>query len=292
LQPTRQFEPASAIKAVMNLAVMRRVQAGTDSLSSPFTYYNYPNGGTFANTKDACTVGTDEIAANVRSSTLDAGKDRMMSVSDNPTTRGVILRYGLQAIRDTARLTAGMSSTTINQDHPGCGWSEGKKNETTLTDLGRLYEGVENGSLLGTGSFRTEFYQPMSGGGFGGNPLEDSIVKVVNEEAALQQKSDIATSFAQGMQWRLKGGSYDIGCPQTGCSTGLLYFRSQAGRLTLPVKTTPTTFGTRTYVFGRYVDSLNLGCSGCSTATTADNQLALVDKELFREIIASALLTW
>jgi hypothetical protein len=52
-------------------------------------------------------------------------------------------------------------------------------------------------------------------------------------------------------------------------------------------------FGSRAYVFGRYVDGLNLSCgAGCIPQSSADTTLPNVTPELFRENIASALQTW
>jgi hypothetical protein len=294
LQPDRKFEPASAIKAVHNLHIMRLVQANPpgESLSGNFTYYDYPNSPFNANTKDACTIASDETAANQKMSTVDWGKDQMMSISDNRTTRGFILRYGMAALNSTASNLAKMTSTSIGQDQPGCAWLGGKKNQTTLADLGRLYEGVEDGSLL-TGTNRTEFYQPMNGGSFQDSGLEGTVIDVVEQEAAKQGKSGVVSNFVSQMDWRFKGGSYDIPCSQAGCASGNLYFRSMAGRLTLPIKTGPSTFGSRAYVFGRYVDGLKLNCgAGCIPQSSADTTLANVTPELFREIIASALQSW
>jgi hypothetical protein len=291
LQPDRQFEPASAIKAVHNLRVMRLVQAGSqfEQLTNSLTYYNYPNSPFNASTKDACTIAADETAANQLTATVDWGKDQMMSISDNRTTRAFVLRYGLAALNSTAQNTALMASTSIQQDEPGCGWLGGKQNLTTLADLGRLYERVEDGSVL-TAANRTEFYQPMNGGAFDGGGSENAIVAIVQQEAAAQGKSGVVNAFVAGMDWRHKGGSYNIPCSQASCASGQLYFRSLAGRLTLPIKLGWLS-GTRTYVFGRYVDGLNIGCAGCVSAASADAALNAVTPELFREAIASALAT-
>jgi hypothetical protein len=194
-------------------------------------------------------------------------------------------------LNSTAQNTALMASTSIQQDEPGCGWLGGKQNLTTLADLGRLYERVEDGSVL-TAANRTEFYQPMNGGAFDGQGSENAIVSIVQQEAAAQGKSGVASAFVAGMDWRHKGGSYNIPCNQAGCASGQLYFRSVAGRLTLPIKLGWLS-GTRTYVFGRYVDGLNIGCGGsCVSAASADAALTAVTPELFREAIASALQTW
>jgi hypothetical protein len=282
LMQSRTFEPASAIKAVLNFAVMRRVQASTDFLSWPFTYYDYtvPAGKL---EKDACPHPWEETFANALTSTLDFGKDNMMSISDNRTTRGIVLRYGLADINDAAS-DAGMSSTSIGQPLMGCGWENGDRNDTTLVDLGRLYEGVHNGTLL-TGSARTEFFQPMNSG------ISLPIQNIVSQEAAAQSKSWAASQFISKMTARFKGGSYNI-CLDSDCAP-YAYIRTVAGRMILPIKLSNGADSTRIYVYGRYVDAYNVcnGINPCSE-TTANAAINAVDPELFRAAIRSALLTW
>lgn len=276
-----QFEPASAIKAVHNLTTMRSVRNG-ESLNSSFTYYNYPNSPFNANTKDACPIPSDEVVANRVTSTLDFGKDNMMSISDNRTTRGIVLRYGLAAVQGAAN-TAGMTSTTIGQDQIGCAFLGGKRNFTTLVDMGRLYEGVEDGTLLGSGQFRTEFYQPMNNG------VGGTLAAIVTAEANAQGKGAVAAQFIALMRNHFKGGSYNVPCDQVGCSNGWIYIRTNAGRMALPVKSGGVV-GERVFVYGAFVDN-QFVCSGCSTATL-DNAVATINAELFRAEIRSALLTW
>src|SRR4051812_18231991 len=188
------FEPASAIKIVHNLAVMQRVQAGTDSLSSPFVYYNYPDSPIEPNTGGTCPVDIDENSANARTDlTLNGGRYAMMANSDNRATRGITLRYGLAAIQSTAA-DAGMNSTTIDQARIGCEY-RGGRNFTTLAALGRLLEGVEDGTLLDS-SRATAFYKPMVGDTFNGQGVETAIAKVVRAEAAaLGKPTEVADDF-------------------------------------------------------------------------------------------------
>ncbi|GIJ35261.1 serine hydrolase [Micromonospora sediminimaris] len=283
LRTTLQYEPASSIKAVHNLTAMRSVRNG-ESLNSSFTYYNYPNSPFNANTKDACPIPADEVLANRVTSTLDFGKDNMMSISDNRTTRGIVLRYGLGAVQGAAN-AAGMTSTTINQDQAGCAYLGGKRNFTTLVDMGRLYEGVEDGTLLGAGQFRTEFYQPMNTGVGGGSPL----AAIVTAEANAQGKGAVAAQFIALMRNHFKGGSYNVPCSQVGCSNGWVYVRTNAGRMALPVKSGGVV-GERVFVYGTFVDNQYV-CNTCSTVSL-DNAVGTINAELFRAEIRSALLTW
>lgn len=149
--------------------------------------------------------------------------------------------------------------------------------------MGRLYEGVHNGTLL-TGSARTEFFQPMNSG------ISTQISNIVTAEAAAQSKSWAASQFISKMRAHFKGGGYDI-CLST--CTQYTYIRTNAGRMILPVKLSNGADGTRTYVFGTYVDAYNI-CVGGTTCspTAANNALALVSPEPFRAAIRSALLTW
>jgi hypothetical protein len=278
LQTSLTWEPASAIKAVHNLAVL---QSG-ESLGSNFVYYNYPNSPSNPNTKDACPITGDETAANQLTSTLDFGKDVMMSNSDNRTTRGIVLRYGLPAIQDTAE-GAGMDNTTIQQHSIGCGWDGGLRNDTTLVDLGRLYEGVEDGTLLADPQ-RTEFFQPMNNG------VNATLSAIVTAEANAVGKGGIADDFVDEMRNHFKGGSYTIPCGEAPCTSGWMYIRTIAGRMALPVWNRDGTLGERTYVYGSFVDD-QVQCNGCSTAAW-DNARATINAELFRAEIRSALQTW
>jgi hypothetical protein len=287
LQQNLRWEPASAIKAVHNYEVMRRVRNAVngETLGSSFDYYNYPNSPYNANTKDACPVPGDEVAANKVTTTLDAGKDAMMSISDNRTTRGIVLRYGLPAIKNAAAL-ANMTNTTIDQDQMGCGWLGGKHNYTTLVDMGKLYEGVENGGLLGTGADRTEFFQPMNNG------VSAGLQAVVQQEANALGKGAVAGDFVSRIRNHFKGGSYNIPCsqPDTSCDNGSIYIRANAGRMALPIKTGAATYGERTFVYGWFIGDKYL-CDGCSSAAF-DNALSTMSSELFRAQVRSALLTW
>lgn len=327
----RRFEPASAIKAVHNLAMMLRIQSGPQTLNSALTYYNYPSdtqpadsNGDGVNdtikglTSNACPSAADENSNNDVASTINFGKDNMMTASDNRTTRAITLFFatdpankgpsGIAAIESVGFNTAGMVNTFIDQDLIGCGYAGGKRNQTTLADLGRLYERVENGSLLGTGVHRTEFYQPMNGGAFGTGGIENTIRGVVQAEGTSLGKTQAQINdFIARMDWRFKPGGYGFGCDNgfTPCTAGYITISTQAGRLTLPRKVRGI-LTERDYVFGNYVSDLNTcdpslpagnsaSCAACPTCDT-DNQrdavLTNVRKELFRTVIRENLATY
>jgi len=326
LNGTRRFEPASAIKAVHNLAMMLRIQSGPTTLSTPLTYYLYPSDTQFDSgynqqkglTPNACPNPADETTANDVASTVNFGKDNMMSVSDNRTTRAIALFFATDTSSQTARGVSGtaaiesiavnnaqMTDTFIDQDRIGCGYVNSRRNQTTLADLGKLYERVRNGTLLGTGVHRTEFFQPMNGQAFGtscntASPLsctENDIRQVVAAEgASLGKTSSEISDFIARMDWRFKPGGYGISCdnPFTPCTTGSITISTQAGLLTLPRKSGDF-YLTRDYVFGNYVSDL-VTCSSatpeCHTNLQRDNALRTVRKELFRSIIRENLATF
>ncbi|HEU5160972.1 MAG TPA: hypothetical protein VFU43_28500 [Streptosporangiaceae bacterium] len=78
--------------------------------------------------------------------------------------------------------------------------------------------------------------------------------------------------------------------PDTSCTNGWIYVRANAGRMALPIKTGPATYGERTFVYGWFIGNKYL-CNGCSSAAF-DNALSTMSGELFRAQVRSALLTW
>jgi hypothetical protein len=273
------------MKTVHNLRAMKDIQSGARHLTDLGYYYDYPNSPSFPNTKDACPVAGDEIPANKNTASFNFLHDNMMSISDNRATRYFAILYGLPALNSTA-VGAGMSQTTIGQARMGCG-KTGGSNYTTLQDLGKLYEGVENGTQLNdTNGARAEFYQPMNNGAGG------ALQTVVNQEAAkLGKSASVASTFFNNISSRVKGGSYNIPCGvvDSGCTGSFYYYRDFAGRIRLPFKLLGVIVP-RSYVYGRYVDSLKL-TNGAST-TPYDNIQNTIDVEMLRQLINTALQSW
>jgi hypothetical protein len=284
LQGGTIFEPASAIKVLHHAHAMRRVQVGLDSLSSNFVYFVKPDD---PNNKDICPLDAPEVDANKRTTTLQDGLAKTMQNSDNRTTRGLQLRYGQAALNARAD-SLGMSNTELRQVL-GCGFRNNLRNDLTLVDVGKLYEAVANGSLL-TGSSRTTFYNIMLGGGIGSSSALATIVR--QEATALGKSAAAANAFIAQMDSRFKGGSYDI-CI-TSCNP-YFYYRSNAGRMTLPFKSGTGAIVPVHYVFGQWANDLSIPCGpgvNCSTKVAADNALGNAGNELFRKEIRQALQTW
>ncbi|HRI18827.1 MAG TPA: serine hydrolase, partial [Burkholderiaceae bacterium] len=131
LNSARRAETASAFKSLHLLHSMRRVAASTDTLASAFTYYEYdPVKG-----KDACPDPALEITANKRTNyNFEKGLDEMMSISDNRTTRGTVIRYGGFSPFNTTASTVGMTGTTLRHNI-GCAYRNPATNKYDPTNL-------------------------------------------------------------------------------------------------------------------------------------------------------------
>jgi hypothetical protein len=294
LNVARRSETASSFKSLHLLHSMRRVAAGTDTLGSGFVYYEYdPVAG-----KDACPDPSLETWANLRTNyNFETGLDQMMSISDNRTTRGVVLRYGGFAPLNATAGAVGLTGTTLRHNI-GCAYrnlATGKyepatrRNDTTAADLARIYEGVWNSTLLGnTNSARTEFLESANPGSGVGAALQT----IINEEAAKLGKSAVAASFGSLVRSWGKGGSYGTCLPDANGNCGQkVIIRSGTGLIRLPIKVSGAT-QYRTYSFARFISDTPVSDWSAPIATTYSNAYGAVANELYRDEIRSALLTW
>ena len=294
LNATRRAETASAFKSVHLLHAMRQVAAGQDTLASAFTYYEYDP----AKGKDACPDPSLETAANARTNyNFETGLDQMMSISDNRTTRGTVLRYGGFAPINATATATGLTGTTLRHNI-GCAYrnlSTGKyepatrRNDTTASDLARIYEGVWNSTLLtNTNSARTEFLEsanPNTG-------VSGALQTIINEEAAKLGKSSVAASFGSLVRTWGKGGSYGTCLPNASGDCGQkVIVRSGAGLIQLPIKVSGAT-QYRTYSFARFISDTPVPDWSDPLATTYVNAYGAASNELYRDEIRAALMTW
>lgn len=294
LNSTRRAETASSLKSLHLLHAMRRVAAGTDTLDSAFTYYEYdPVRG-----KDACPDPSLETLANRRTNyDFEKGLDEMMSISDNRTTRGTVIRYGGFGPFNTTAAATGLVGTTLRHDI-GCAYRNlatdryepaTQRNDTTAADLARIYEGVWNATLLSNqNSARTEFLESTNLGT--GAPA--ALQTVIDQEAAKLGKSAIAAQFGSLVRRWGKGGSYGTCLPNAsgGCGTKVIV-RSGTGLIQLPVKVGGAT-QYRTYSFARLISDTPVSDWSSPQATSYDNAYAKASNELYRDEIRAALLTW
>lgn len=297
LNSGRGVETASAAKVLHLLHAMRQVEFGNTTLGSAFVYYDYPDGGPQA-AKDKCPNPIYEVAANRRTDyNFEKGLDQMMAVSDNRTTRGVVLRYGLEAINNTAIAVADLQGTTLRHNM-GCGYlnlATGKyepdqmRNTTTAADLARVYETVWLGTALSeTGNARSEFLESA-------NPRQGStsaLQVIIDSEAAKLGKSSVAAAFGQLVRSWGKGGSYGtcLGDGGTGCGQPVS-IRSEAGLIELPFKSAGNA-APRRYAFGHLISDVPVTCWGCSDEDAYVRAFGSYKPELFRDVVRAALQTW
>jgi hypothetical protein len=185
----------------------------------------------------------------------------------------------------------GMTNTVLRQSRIGCGFVGGVRDDFTLVDAGKLYEGVADGSLLDAPDAAT-FNQIMIGGA---PPSTSTFGDIVRQEAASLGRSPAdAASFIAAVDYREKGGTYFF-CLVDGCTT----YKTDimvSGRITLPFKASGTVVPT-SFVYGRFVNDLVIPCvvnSGCAAETKAHSAIDTLGTgaESFRSEIRAALATW
>ena len=300
----RIFEPASALKALPHLYAIHEAEvdpSNTNLDSTNVTYNSCPgspapfDSGQCAgqtNAKDICPTNSNATAT--YQSTLRVALQRMMQNSDNRETGAVVDHFGRTTINTYADQHGIGAHTQIRQVF-GCGFKNNLRNDWTLTDAGKLYEGVLNGSLIQQSANRDTFFNLMITGG-----TNAAVNSVVQQEANAQSKGGDASDFESRVVISVKGGSYDVACPAgapASCVFG--YYRSAAGRITLPYKQKMfgrTAIVLRSFVFGYFVNALPIPCSDtkpqCSTLAAADNAFGTMYSETFRGAIRDALKTW
>ncbi|MCH7698221.1 MAG: serine hydrolase [Chloroflexi bacterium] len=270
LQERRIFEPASTIKALILLHAMQQVQAGNAALTDQIVAYpdtSCPNGA---------PLGTTQ--------TLQSALAGMMQVSNNSQTRAAADTFGFASINGTAQ-ASGMTDTQINQTLIGCGTPP--FNDLTLVDIGLLYEGVADGTLLNTTN-RDVFFSLMAGQkmfqaqGFDFVGIWEDIRTIVAEEAPALLNAAQRQAFLDQMGENAKAGGYTT-CPRTGpCS--LVEYRSAGGWARIPFCQNSTVVP-REYVFGFFIDE-------ATNQSNANSTFGAVRAELLREQIRSALSGW
>jgi hypothetical protein len=283
---TFRFEPASTMKVLYLLYTLKQVQAGNITLDSSITYY-FTN-ATFPPSAGACPSTSWETAANARTTTVRTALNEMIKNSNNVLTRAFAIRWGLGAVQGMAN-GLGMSGTHLNQGLIGCGFQGGVRNETTLTDLAKLYGAVDAGTAL-SGANRTTFFSTLVGGP---RSATDQYGAIVVQEAARLGKSSVVSAFLARFDVRWKGGSYGF-CLSSTCGPYKADL-SVAGRMSIPFKNSNGSISNRTYLFGDFVNDLVIPCvagSGCAAENNANNAIFASGAEASRSTIRSALTTW
>ena len=301
LQESFQFEPASMIKSLLNLAAMRQVQAGNATLNEPLWMYYDPADPyvSFANdgNPDECPDSYAETVNNRVSLTLQQTLERMMERSDNRATETIDDRFGRPFINATAA-AAGMTNTEF-ASRLGCGVPG---NFLTLVDSGRMFEGVLNNTLLSAANEATFFRMmtddddadrelvPFGEGVFG--PFQT----VVRQEAAsllgLPQANALVVAlgdaFIAEMRGAWKGGGYTLSA-----GTDWNEVRTAGGYVGLPYRNTPGVTTVVNFVYGIYIEGALVPKNNPAPGRALiDAAWSNSQAELLRNEIRAALATW
>ncbi|MDX1928277.1 MAG: serine hydrolase [Pirellulaceae bacterium] len=304
LQGERKFEPASMIKALIHLHTMRRLNAGDRraDLNRLYDFYYKPGDNINNNLKGNPDVNPDSyLNTSTNRITENLGKilERMMERSDNRATKTINDLFGDIAINATA-LAAGMTNTVLTSTL-GSGIAG---NFMTLADAGKLYEGVLNGTLLGTGTnAQTQFFRLMSDENAtdeeqfnnGHDGINDTIRNIVVDEARLRLGKSIvdtavitlANSFLDKMRRGSKGGSYTI----SHSPTEWRQTRTTGGWIEVP---TNGGLSSRRFVYGAFVEhAITPKVPESNPALTkVENAVGDATSIMLRSVIKSAMQTW
>ncbi len=308
------FEPASMIKIVHAVTAMRDIQLNAttkDTLRTwnvlPGESSRYPSEPNYRTTTTTDNDDADVCAYN-SNGTLNSTipySDKLGTVivrqtleqSDNRTTDALTRYYGFTGLNNTASL-AGMTNSKINH-RIGCNAASSPQplthNRLTLTDAGKIWEKVQNGTLLDA-THRELLYEYAIGGVIGDGPLKSMITSEPGYAALTT--AERAAFLAAVKMWS-KGGSYGY-CPTFGgsCSTPTWHSRTVGGVFSLPFKSASGVVVNTPYVFGRYWDA-PVNCSfstvtagGCTAFNNNNNGMGTVSVEMFRAEVKKALATW
>jgi hypothetical protein len=286
------FEPASSIKVLIHLYAMQQVQNGL-ALSTPIPVYAEPP--TDSSCPGGATGGTEPLSEALK---------RMMRYSNNSATKELMIYFGVGNLQALAT-SLGMSSThlELSASPPGfnvigcqaAGATKVDDHTTSLVDLGNIYEGVADSSLL-SGTSRETFYERMAGKemfeqenydftGVWGNKLK----AIVDDETPAGMYYKKKQLFVDGMRENAKGGGYGK-CLTNGCGT-LEEWLIMDGWLQLPVCTNGG-FSDRKYVWGVFIDGATDPNYTDGKTTPSQTAFGTAYVEPLREQVHDALANW
>jgi len=274
LQQTKQYEPASALKVLYHAKSIHEEALANTNDSTSIAYHFNP-----ADPNNAGICPDD--FPNTQTTNLKNADEQMMWNSDNRMTRGILEKYTKASMLSYAS-SLGLTSTAINHNI-GCP-TPSTYNRTTLSDLGKVYEAFQNGTVTSNSTWKTAFKDRMlNQSNYAG--FHSAIDPIVHAEAvSLGKSSSVESAFKAALTWIAKGGSYQYGgsLPYQVSWDGL----SMTG---LPYKSSGIV-APRYFVFGEFVDGTTINSqSEADSINTARGQLYT---EGLRPYIHAALATW
>jgi hypothetical protein len=274
VQQGTQYEPASALKVLYHAKSIHEEAAGNAHDTDVITYHYNP--------ADPANAGIcPDSYASTATTNLKNADQQMMWNSDNRMTRGILSKY-TKAATLSYGTSLGLTSTAINHNI-GCPTST-THNQTTLVDLGKVYEAFQNGTITTSATWKAQFKSRMlNESNYSG--FHSSICPIVNQEAtSLGKSSATATAFCNAMTWIAKGGSYQYG--------GSLPYQVSWDGLSMtgvPYKSSGT-LTPKSFVFGEYIDGTTINSTSEANAINAARSAEY--QEAMRPYIRAALSTW
>jgi hypothetical protein len=305
-----KFEPASMIKILHAVHMLRDVQLNPSTINTNVTWYahpsypaRYPGQPGYSvkegkSHKDVCGYDSSGQLYTNRTYSDPMGTiiEQMLVYSDNRTTDAVVRRYGFDALNQT-RVLAGMTNSDLNH-RIGCPAAASpqpyESNVLTLVDAGKIYEGVERGTLLDN-AHADLLYDRMWGWDA---PKDATRTMILKEAAAVGLTAEQQVQFADGIKRRAKGGSYGF-CRNNAC-TQRQSISTDGGIVWVPVKGRGGLILSRAYVHGRFLDthdsyncmSTTDGSYGTECGAKLSDFVRKIDLEVMRTIVRDALKTW
>ena len=305
INPDLSFHPSSAIKVLYMIEVLRQVDNGTLNLgttnltSCPTTVTPGP-GQTCPNSFTNPTVGNAgggncgqgvNLVANSATSCgaptqaigLGVGTCAMMKVSNNPTANAIQETVGAgnpqtgwNNMLNNAGSAIGLSATTF-ANRMGCGGPNNvPNNQTTLRDLGLLYEQMAtNPAVLFPVAPPVPFiFQNTNAYNFMDNHFNELnvanfIPTIVNEQAGeIGLSATTITNFLNGVRLVHKSGNNGIN------------FVTLAGWISFPINAGATT---RDYVYGVFVNNVTTNSLGTDLRDDAAQMLRSVIRDAMED---------
>lgn len=214
------FQPLSTLKLLPYLHTMVELDKGNATLDGTKVSWVQPTSGTAAEMSDTTCLAPGSAGTQAGSAKLRDALPTMMWESHNRTLDSVLSKYGPSNI--TARgQDLGLKQTEMYFGCPQAGGAQQPwaNNITTLADLARIFEGVEDLKLVTQASTRdsfrkyminldaapgTSYSSPITGRTSG--PYNNELLRAIVQREAGAAKQGIVSEFMKHVVYRGKGG--------------------------------------------------------------------------------------
>ena len=289
------FQPLSTLKLLPYLHTLIEIDKGNATLNGTKVTWVQPTSGTAAEISDTSCLAPGSAGTKAGSAVLADALPTMMWESHNRTLDSVLSKYGPSNI--TARgQDLGLKQTEMyfGCPQPGGPQQPWANNVTTLIDIAKIFEGVEDLKFVTNTSTRkafrdnmiildatpgTSYTSPITGRTVG--PLNNEFLRPIVEREAGAAKLGIVSEFMTHVVLRGKGGGGGPSGNEVGSSDFL--------QVTLPFKNNGTIV-LHKFVVGWYVCQMN--SASPSVTQTEDQQRENFRLEIHAEPIRLALKTW